>query len=81
MFFITILYTINVEYSKITNSQEFMNQASLKFYNICNTGTGFQGSFQTIIKDVVAVMAEKKQKRKPVANLSTSDKSEPDTKK
>ena len=58
-----------------------MNQVSLKFYNICNTGTGFQVSFQTIIKDIVAVMAEKKQKRKPVANLSISDESEPDTKK
>ena len=58
-----------------------MNQASLKFYNICNTGTGFQDSFQTIIKDIVDVMAEKNQKRKSVANLSTSEESEPDTKK
>ena len=37
-----------------------MNQASHKFYEICNTGTGFQGSSKTITKDVVAMIAEKK---------------------
>ena len=36
------------EDGKITNPQEFMNQVSLKFYRICNTDTGLQGSYQTI---------------------------------
>ena len=58
-----------------------MNQVSLKFYKICNTHSGFQGSFQTIIDDIVAMMDDKKHKFKPAANLSTSDDSDPDTKK
>ena len=58
-----------------------MNQVYLKFYKICNTHTGFQGSFQTIIDDIVAMMDDNKHKFKPAANLSTSGEYEPDTKK
>ena len=66
--------------SKIANPQEFMNQASLTFYNICNTNIGFQGSSQIITKCIVAMLAEKNRKQKPATDLSTSNDYDPDTK-
>ena len=58
-----------------------MNQDYLKLFNICNNSIVFQGSSQNITEYIVAMLANKKQKLKPDANLSTSHDSNPDTKK
>ena len=70
----------DVEYGKITNPQDFVNQFSIKLFIICNTDTGFQSSYQIITKEILAVMAEKKHKPKPDSNILTYDDSDPDTK-
>ena len=58
-----------------------MNQASLKLYKIRNTDTGFQGSSQTINKEILAILSKNRHKQKPAPNLSTSDDFDIDTKK
>ena len=71
----------DVEDGKITNPQYFMNQASLKLNNIHYTDTCFQDYSQTTNDVIVAIIYEKNQKHKPSTNLSTSDDSDPYTKK
>ena len=71
----------DVEDGKITNTEELMKQLFLKFYNICNTGTCFQGSSKTITEDIVDMLSDKKQKQKLATSHPTSDESDPDTKK
>ena len=68
----------DIEEEKI---QDFMNQEYIKFYNICNTDTGFQGSYHTINGDIVDMIAENNQTTKPNANLSTSYDTDLETKK
>ena len=55
-----------------------MNQAPLKFYNICNTGTGFQVSSNTTTEDIIVMLAGKKRNPKPT-DLNHPNDVEPDT--
>ena len=58
-----------------------MNQAFLKFFNICNTDTGFQGFSHNIIEDIISMLDENNYKRKPASTLSTSYDPDLETKK
>ena len=55
--------TDKIEDNTITNSQDFMNSAVLKYNKIINKYGGFKGSITTVQDDIVAMMTQAKLKK------------------